>query len=610
MREQMVQQERKEALQKQQQIQKLQTNSRLTSHHLDIGSTVINNNSNVGSGNINNNNSANSSSVITIAGGNGEHRGVRSIPHSTSTKLSEAASCPNFFTDGFNNSDNGLPISNLPIGSTSSSSSALITNSSTTTTSSTTIIPSKSVASHHHHPSLINNANGSGPQSPFPLSPDSPLSGPRSSASEIDGDYWEDVQRTFGLEMSDLMDHNSGNNGNGDNGGSAHNNGEGGSGPMGPSSSINVIHHHSHHHQSHHSPMDPIPATLPADISYIFNPHQLYGGEDSQQSTSRLSDATKMSSSCPPLSTSCPPLSSDPEYSAWERERKKKDAHNKIERRRRYNINDRIKELSTLLPTQDEIHYELVKDMKQNKGTILKASVDFLRSLKRDVTRIPELERQKRELEIENRKMSARIQQLEQDLRRQALISDEQQQHGLYKPDPSAPKSIQFGQNQHHHHHGHHVHSTHHETPTPPPQPQSLPHHLTHSFHHPETDYWINESITIDDNANTGHNNLQSHPQHITSGHHTNPDNDLVETLYGPALRISAHHPIIKQEYNVSPSQSSSGLGSLSSPTSLSSSFLPLSQMLINDASKDSLGITNQHVKGELPSPQVMDVCD
>ena len=33
-----------------------------------------------------------------------------------------------------------------------------------------------------------------------------------------------------------------------------------------------------------------------------------------------------------------------------------------VERRRRFNINDRIKELGTLLPTQNEPFYELVGD--------------------------------------------------------------------------------------------------------------------------------------------------------------------------------------------------------------------------------------------------------
>ena len=32
-----------------------------------------------------------------------------------------------------------------------------------------------------------------------------------------------------------------------------------------------------------------------------------------------------------------------------------------VERRRRFNINDRIKELGTLLPTQNEPYYELVR---------------------------------------------------------------------------------------------------------------------------------------------------------------------------------------------------------------------------------------------------------
>lgn len=39
--------------------------------------------------------------------------------------------------------------------------------------------------------------------------------------------------------------------------------------------------------------------------------------------------------------------SNDPEFY---RDRRKKDIHNAIERRRRYNINDRIKELGLMLP--------------------------------------------------------------------------------------------------------------------------------------------------------------------------------------------------------------------------------------------------------------------
>ncbi|XP_074598229.1 transcription factor Mitf [Brevipalpus obovatus] len=241
-----------------------------------------------------------------------------------------------------------------------------------------------------NHHAIISNVNaGSGPQSPFPLSPESPLSGPRSSASEID-EYWEDVHRTLAVDMPDFLDTQ--------NAGSP-----GALGRVGNSGGHHS-HHNSHSSSHHHQSMDSaIASTLPAEMFVPF-PNSVY----SDSHNSQMSD--KMSTSCPPLS--------EGDYNAWERERKKKDAHNRIERRRRYHINDRIKELSTLLPTQDEArYYELVKDMKQNKGTILKASVDFLRSLKRDVNRIPELERQKRELELENQKMSRRIQQLEQDLR-------------------------------------------------------------------------------------------------------------------------------------------------------------------------------------------------
>ena len=49
------------------------------------------------------------------------------------------------------------------------------------------------------------------------------------------------------------------------------------------------------------------------------------------------------------------------------RDRRKKDIHNMIERRRRYNINDRIKELGTMLPK-----HTAGDDLKLNKGTILK----------------------------------------------------------------------------------------------------------------------------------------------------------------------------------------------------------------------------------------------
>ena len=74
-----------------------------------------------------------------------------------------------------------------------------------------------------------------------------------------------------------------------------------------------------------------------------------------------------------------------------------------VERRRRFNINDRIKELGTLLPKQDEAYFEIVRDVRQNKGSILKASVDYIRLLKRDKERREAMEERCRKLEQANR---------------------------------------------------------------------------------------------------------------------------------------------------------------------------------------------------------------
>lgn len=53
-----------------------------------------------------------------------------------------------------------------------------------------------------------------------------------------------------------------------------------------------------------------------------------------------------------------------------------------VERRRRFNINDRIKELGTLLPKTNDPFYEVIRDVRPNKGTILKSSVDYIKCLR------------------------------------------------------------------------------------------------------------------------------------------------------------------------------------------------------------------------------------
>ncbi|CDW57417.1 HLH domain containing protein [Trichuris trichiura] len=85
------------------------------------------------------------------------------------------------------------------------------------------------------------------------------------------------------------------------------------------------------------------------------------------------------------------------------RDRRKKDIHNMIERRRRYNINDRIKELSTLLPKS------CTEEMKLNKGTILKASVEYIRHLRKDQDRLYRLLQKQLTLEQENKRLQERV---------------------------------------------------------------------------------------------------------------------------------------------------------------------------------------------------------
>ncbi|KAF7647377.1 hypothetical protein LDENG_00173230, partial [Lucifuga dentata] len=119
------------------------------------------------------------------------------------------------------------------------------------------------------------------------------------------------------------------------------------------------------------------------------------------------------------ISSSCPPNIkreyTEAEVRALAKERQKKDNHNLIERRRRFNINDRIKELGTLIPKSND------PDMRWNKGTILKASVDYIRKLQREQQRAKELECRQRKLEHASRRLMLRIQELEIQARAHGL---------------------------------------------------------------------------------------------------------------------------------------------------------------------------------------------
>ncbi|KAJ8411288.1 hypothetical protein AAFF_G00172940 [Aldrovandia affinis] len=99
------------------------------------------------------------------------------------------------------------------------------------------------------------------------------------------------------------------------------------------------------------------------------------------------------------------------------RERQKKENHNLIEKRRRYNINYRIKELGTLIPKSND------PDMRWNKGTILKASVEYIKWLQKENKQAREMESRQRRMEQANRRLLLRIQELEIQARAHRLPS-------------------------------------------------------------------------------------------------------------------------------------------------------------------------------------------
>ncbi|KAJ8006792.1 hypothetical protein DPEC_G00110890 [Dallia pectoralis] len=111
--------------------------------------------------------------------------------------------------------------------------------------------------------------------------------------------------------------------------------------------------------------------------------------------------------SCPTKLTSVKKEFTEHETRVMVKERQKKDNHNLIERRRRYNINYRIKELGTMIPKSND------PDMRWNKGTILKASVEYIKWLQKEQQHAQHLETRQKKLEQVNRRLLLRIQELE-----------------------------------------------------------------------------------------------------------------------------------------------------------------------------------------------------
>ncbi|XP_022334409.2 uncharacterized protein LOC111131265 [Crassostrea virginica] len=106
------------------------------------------------------------------------------------------------------------------------------------------------------------------------------------------------------------------------------------------------------------------------------------------------------------------------EEESWRKSRRKKDNHNIIERRRRYNINDRIKELSSLLPAI------IPSELKKNKGSILKATVGYIKELKIKEQKMHYLEDSKKHLHNKYQKLLFRTFQSELKLKLHGLTED------------------------------------------------------------------------------------------------------------------------------------------------------------------------------------------
>ena len=66
--------------------------------------------------------------------------------------------------------------------------------------------------------------------------------------------------------------------------------------------------------------------------------------------------------------------------------------------------------MGTLLPKHNDQYYDIVRDVRQNKGSILKASVDYIKILKKEKEKKTFMEEKCRKLEQVNRKALLKIQ--------------------------------------------------------------------------------------------------------------------------------------------------------------------------------------------------------
>ncbi|XP_053287740.1 transcription factor E3b isoform X1 [Pleuronectes platessa] len=144
-----------------------------------------------------------------------------------------------------------------------------------------------------------------------------------------------------------------------------------------------------------------LPSTLPGNLLDLYH------------SPGMAATTLTVSNSCPADLPQIKREITDTDSKTIMKERQKKDNHNLIERRRRFNINDRIKELGQLIPKSADSYGNDDREMRWNKGTILKASVDYIRKLQKEQQRAKDTEMRQKKLEQANHSLMLRIQELE-----------------------------------------------------------------------------------------------------------------------------------------------------------------------------------------------------
>lgn len=200
------------------------------------------------------------------------------------------------------------------------------------------------------------------------------------------------------------------------------------------------------------------------------------------------------SNSCPANLTIKRELS---EARALAKERQKKDNHNLIERRRRFNINDRIKELGTMIPKTNDL------DVRWNKGTILRASVEYIKRMQKDVQRTREVENNFKRMEMANKQLMLRIQELEMQARLHGLPSSSPS--GLNPAELMAPyiKQETSPEENLSHSQAHH-------------QPQHLPQNQAQPQVHQQHHHFLQQThLHHQGQAQAHHRQLPPLPQHL-----------------------------------------------------------------------------------------------